>query len=131
MRAIALEAVDGAPEASPIEIVAVGGTASNLLKVLASGGLDRVLTRDGIAGALAILGVEPAALVAERYLVRPDRARILAAGAVILDAILERYDVASLHVSEAGIREGAILAVDHAGVAWRDRLPQLAHGWRS
>jgi exopolyphosphatase/guanosine-5'-triphosphate,3'-diphosphate pyrophosphatase len=131
MRAIALEAVEGILEASPSEIVAVGGTATNLLKVLYASGVDRALTRDGIAEAIALLAAQPAALAAERYLIRPTRARILAAGAAILDAFLERYDVSSLRVSEAGIREGTILAVDHAGVAWRDRLAQLAHGWRS
>ncbi len=131
MRAIALEAVEGALEASPSEIVAVGGTTSNLLKVLLASDGDRTLTHDGIAEALAILGAQPSDLAAERYLIRPTRARILSAGAVILDAILERYGVSSLRVSEAGVREGTILAVDHAGVAWRDRLAQLAHGWRS
>jgi exopolyphosphatase/guanosine-5'-triphosphate,3'-diphosphate pyrophosphatase len=131
MRAIALEAVGAALEASPAEIVAVGGTASNLRKVLVASGSDQMLTREGIAAALAILGAQPAAQAAERYLIRLTRARILAAGAAILDAILERYGVPSLRVSEAGIREGTILAVDHAGAAWRDRLPQLAHGWRS
>jgi exopolyphosphatase/guanosine-5'-triphosphate,3'-diphosphate pyrophosphatase len=131
MRAIALEAVGGALGAQPAEIVAVGGTASNLLKVLLAGDADRTLSRDGIAEALSVLGGQPSELAAERYLIRPSRARILAAGAVILDAILEHYDVAALRVSEAGIREGTILAVDHAGAAWRDRLAQLAHGWRS
>ncbi len=131
MQAIALEAVDGALDAQPMEIVAVGGTASNLLKILLRSDGDRVLTRDGIAEALAVLGAQPSDLAAERYLIRPSRARILAAGAAILNAILERYGVASLRVSEAGIREGTILAVDHAGAAWRDRLARLAHGWRS
>jgi exopolyphosphatase/guanosine-5'-triphosphate,3'-diphosphate pyrophosphatase len=131
MRAIAHEAVDGAFAANPSEIVTVGGTASNVLKVLLSGDSDRMLTRDGIAEVLAIVGAQPSDLAAERYLIRPSRARILAAGAVILDAILEHFRVASMRVSEAGIREGTILAVDHAGPAWRDRLAQLAHGWRS
>lgn len=131
MRAVAIETVEGGLEASPQEIVAVGGTASNLRKVLLASGEDVVLTRDGIAEALAILGAQPAALAAERYLIRPTRARILAAGAIILDAILQRYGVASLRVSDAGIREGTILAVNYAGPAWRDRLRQLAHGWRS
>ncbi len=131
MRAIALEAVDGALEARPVEIVAVGGTASNLLKVLLAGDGERWLTREGIAEASAILGAQPWALAAERYVIRPSRARILVAGAAILDAVLERYGVASLRVSEAGIREGTIVAVDHAGGAWRDRLAELAHGWRS
>jgi exopolyphosphatase/pppGpp-phosphohydrolase len=131
MRGVALEAVQGGLEASPEEIVAVGGTASNLRKVLLTSGDEVILTRDGLAEALAILGAQPAALAAERYAIRPTRARILAAGAVILDAILQRYGLASLRVSEAGIREGTILAVDHSGAAWRDQLPRLAHGWRS
>ena len=131
MRAIAQEAVDGAFTTNPSEIVAVGGTASNVLKVLMAGDGDRILTRDGIAEVLAIVGAQPSNLAAERYLVRPSRARILAAGAVILDAIIEHFGVASMRVSEAGIREGTILAVDHAGPAWRDRLAPLARGWRS
>ena len=48
----------------------------------------------------------------------------------IVDAILRALRRRRVRVSEAGIREGAILAVAHAGHAWRDRLPELAHGWR-
>jgi exopolyphosphatase/pppGpp-phosphohydrolase len=48
---------------------------------------------------------------------------------VIVDAILERYGVDRMQVSEEGIREGAILAASVAGPAWRDRLPFLAAGW--
>ena len=131
MRTAALQAVRGAPDASPSEIVAVGGTASNLLKLLPVANLDRTLTRERLSRTLAILAEEPAGLVSERHRIRPIRARILPAGAAIVDAILERYGVDRLRVSEAGIREGAILAVDHAGPAWRDRLALLAHGWRS
>lgn len=131
IHAIALEAVEGALEASPSEIVAVGGTASNLLKVLVASNVQRTLTRGDIAEAVAILGAQPAALAAERYLIRPTRARILPAGTAILDAILERYGVDRLRVSEVGVREGTILVVDHAGPAWRDQLARLAHGWRS
>ena len=28
------------------------------------------------------------------------------------------------------MREGAVLIADHVGLAWRDRLEELAHGWR-
>ncbi len=131
IRAFAMESVEDAFDARPSEIVAVGGTASNLLKVLLPGDGDGALTRDGIVEALAILGAQRSDLVAERCGIRPTRARILPAGAAILDAILERYGASSLRVSEAGIREGTILAVDHAGGAWRDRLATLAHGWRA
>ena len=55
---------------------------------------------------------------------------MLPAGAVIVEAILDRYGADEIQVSDAGIREGAILAAAHAGHAWRDQLPVLAHGWR-
>lgn len=127
----AIAAVREAPTAIPAEIVAVGGTASNLLKVLPAAALDRTLTRDRIDEALAILATEPAAVASERHLVKPIRARILPAGAAILGAILDHYGLDRLRVSDAGVREGAVLAVSHAGSAWRDRLAELAHGWRT
>jgi len=120
----------GAPDAAPAEIVAVGGTATNLLKVVPRARLDLVLTRSRITEAMDILERETAAEAVERHLVKPIRAAILPAGAAIMDALLTRYGMDRIRVSEAGIREGAILVVDHVGAGWRDRLPDLAHGWR-
>ena len=130
MRTVALDTIRAAPDATPAEIVAVGGTASNLLRVVPPAALDRVLTRARIEEAVATLTAEPAADVAERYQVNPARARLLPGGAAIMAAVIDRYGVDRIRVSDAGIREGLILAVAHAGPAWRDRLPDLAHGWR-
>jgi exopolyphosphatase/guanosine-5'-triphosphate,3'-diphosphate pyrophosphatase len=130
MYAAALDAVVAAPAASPVEIVAVGGTASNLRKVVRTAS-EAVLSQEHIAEALMLLGSMPAAAASERYAINPIRARILPAGAAILAAILDRYDVAEARVSESGIREGTILAVAHAGSPWRDRLVELTHGWRA
>ncbi len=130
MRAAAFEAILDAPDALPSEIIAVGGTASNLLKVLPAAALDRTLTRERIAEVQENLGSEPASVASERYLINSIRARILPAGGAILDAVLDRYGAERIRVSEAGVREGTILAVEHAGRAWRDRLAELAHGWR-
>jgi exopolyphosphatase / guanosine-5'-triphosphate,3'-diphosphate pyrophosphatase len=129
MYAAALDAVAGAPASNPAEIVAVGGTASNLRKVIAAA--PNALGQEHIAEALVLLGSMPVAVATERFAINPIRARILPAGAAILSAILDRYEVAQVRVSEAGIREGAVLAVAHAGPAWRDRLVGLAHGWRA
>jgi len=129
MYAAALEAVRSAPPGQPTEIVAVGGTASNLLKVVPEVP-DGVLSGTQITEAMRLLGSIPAAQAIERYALNPVRARILPAGAAILAAILERYGVPKVRVSHAGIREGTILAVAHAGPAWRDHLIDLAHGWR-
>ena len=46
-------------------------------------------------------------------------------------ASCDRYGADAIRVSEAGLREGVILAVEHAGPCWRDRLADLAHGWRA
>ena len=131
IREDAQRVLSDAPAAAPGEIVAVGGTVSNLLKVIRFGASRGTLTRDKTARAMASLATEPAAQAASRHGIREPRARILPAGAVIVDAILRHYGAEALRVSEAGIREGAILAAAHAGRAWRDRLPDLAHGWRA
>ena len=123
--------LDQAPDASPREIVGVGGTASNLVKVLPDALADRSLTPDRLDQIQRVLATEPADAAAERHLVNPTRARLLPAGAAIVGAILERYGLDRMRVSDASLREGAILAVHHAGAAWRDRLPELVHGWRA
>jgi exopolyphosphatase/pppGpp-phosphohydrolase len=130
MRGAAVEWIRDAPAATPAEIVAVGGTASNVLKVLPGGALDGSVTRQHLLDALAVLSIEPAARASERHGINPIRARILPAGVVILDAIMERYGVRQIRVSDAGIREGTVLAVQRAGPAWRDQLVALAQGWR-
>jgi exopolyphosphatase/pppGpp-phosphohydrolase len=130
LRAAARERLREAPDGRPRDVVAVGGTSENLLRVLPAAALDRTLTRARIAEAVDILATEPAELAAERHAVNVTRARILPAGAAILDAVLERYGLERLRVSEAGIREGAILASGHAGREWRDMLATLASGWR-
>jgi exopolyphosphatase/pppGpp-phosphohydrolase len=131
MRAAADEVLRGAPDASPSSVVAVGGTASNLLKVTPGGVEDQALTRERISQVLDTLLSMPAADLTERYYINPKRGPLLPAGAVIVEALMRRYEVDSVRVSEAGIREGAVLAADHAGRAWRDHLATLAHGWRT
>jgi exopolyphosphatase/pppGpp-phosphohydrolase len=129
MREAARRVVAGAPAASPEELVAVGGTTSNLLRVLPMTPEDRVLTRRRVALALSLLMIEGSIDAAARHALRPTRARLLPAGAVIVDAILERYAADGIRVSEEGIREGAVLAAAVAGRTWRDRLSTLAAGW--
>ena len=131
MHAEAREILGSSTDAGPRDIVGVGGTASNLIKVVPAALLDRTLTRRRLADIQGILAAEPAELAAERHLINPVRARLLPAGGAIVAALLERYGLDRIRVSNASLREGAVLAVHHAGSAWRDRLPELAHGWRS
>jgi exopolyphosphatase/guanosine-5'-triphosphate,3'-diphosphate pyrophosphatase len=129
MRQAAKAAMAAAPEARPSEVIAVGGTAENLLKLLPATAVDRMLTRRRITVALAMLTVQRSAEAAERHALRPQRARVLPAGALIVDAILERYGVERLRVCDEGIREGAVIAAAKAGSDWRDRLTSLVAGW--
>jgi exopolyphosphatase/pppGpp-phosphohydrolase len=130
MTAAADEILAGAVPSEPAELIVVGGTATNLLKVTSAGAGDERLSRARIGEALDTLLAEPAAVSSERFRINPKRAPILPAGAVIVDGLMRHYGVDEVRVSEASLREGAILAADHAGRAWRDRLPELAHGWR-
>jgi exopolyphosphatase/guanosine-5'-triphosphate,3'-diphosphate pyrophosphatase len=129
LRAEAHHRLASAPSGRPELLVAVGGTATNVIRVLPSARDDRLLSRQRLEQAMAVLATESAAEAAERHGTSLTRARLLPAGVAILEALLDRYELSELIVSEAGIREGAILAVAHAGSAWRDQLPWLAHGW--
>ncbi|HUQ78963.1 MAG TPA: hypothetical protein VM427_08870 [Patescibacteria group bacterium] len=122
------------PSRPPAEVVAVGGTASNLLKLVRRNrgreDLDS-LDRESLAAVRALVGRDLAATLAARYLMRDARIRLLAAGAAIIEVVLERTGVERIRVADTGIREGAIIAADRAGSAWRERLEELAHGWSS
>lgn len=113
----------------PGELVAVGGTASNLAKIAPGAAHDGRLTRDRLSAAVDEILATPAAVLAERYVLNPRRAPLLAAGAAIMEALIDHYRVDGLLVSEAGLREGTILVVTHDPLGWRDRLPRLIRGW--
>jgi len=129
LRAAAAEAVLTAPQSRLAEVVLVGGTASNLLKIFPDGRTSRRLTTTDLETAFGVVAGHSAEALVERFLVRPARARILGAGAAIVEAIMVRHGVGEVRVADGGVREGTVVAVAHAGAAWRDRLEELAHGW--
>jgi exopolyphosphatase / guanosine-5'-triphosphate,3'-diphosphate pyrophosphatase len=129
LRAAAREAVSAAPAFRPAEVVLVGGPASNLLKVVPGGPDSRRLGSGALEAAFRLVETESSEAIASRHGLRPARARILGAGAAIVEAIMFRFGVTEVRVADGGIREGTILAVAHAGSSWRDQLERLAHGW--
>ena len=44
---------------------------------------------------------------------------------------MERFELASIEISPASLREGAVLAVVHGGATWRSELSRLTLGWQS
>jgi len=129
LRAAAREAVGAAPSYQPTEMVLVGGPASNLVKVVPAGTMTRRLSSGDLEAVFRLVAEQSADAVAQRYGLRLARARMLAAGAAIVEAMMDRYGVTEVRVSEGGIREGTVLAVAREGTGWRDRLERLAHGW--
>ena len=132
LRKAADEAFEWNPSRPPVEVVFVGGTATNLIKLLRrSRDPERADVLDGAAldEARAMLLATPAEMLAATYGLREARIRLLAAGAAIVETVLDRLGVPSGRVVDTGIREGAIIAADRAGEGWRDRLEELAHGW--
>lgn len=128
LRAEVRAAMRSAPPFEASELVAVGGTARSLLRV-GPASPNRTISARRLGRALELIGTSDAASISDRFNVRLSRARVLGAGATILAAALERYDLRRLHVAAGGLREGVILAVHRAGRRWRDRLPDLARGW--
>jgi exopolyphosphatase / guanosine-5'-triphosphate,3'-diphosphate pyrophosphatase len=119
----------GAPGEEAGDLVLVGGTATNLLRLMPPSTRGR-LTPLRLAGALDLLARIPAADIAAERAIRPERACLLPAGAAIVAALLERYGSTSVRVSEAGVREGTVRALSRAGANWRDALSDLARGSR-
>ncbi|CAN5652143.1 Ppx/GppA phosphatase family protein [soil metagenome] len=110
---------DRLPEAHPARAVFVGGTATNLARL-------GPLRRDGLALAYRWLGSLTAAQLAKRFGVNLRRAGQLPAGAAIVDALLAHYTLDGAKVSEASLRDGAIIAAARLGADWPGRLAELA-----
>ncbi|HEX6819388.1 MAG TPA: hypothetical protein VF120_13510 [Ktedonobacterales bacterium] len=129
-----LAAVD--PPTPPHEVAVCGGTAGALAALgthlfgenttriavrqghLAEVTGRRILTRYHLETVLAVLAQEPAVKVAARYHIKAPRARLLAAGALVLLAAMERLGVSRLNVSRRGLREGSMLAYVYRGDDW-------------
>jgi exopolyphosphatase/guanosine-5'-triphosphate,3'-diphosphate pyrophosphatase len=99
------EAFQGVVAPVPRLGLATGGTARALRKIV-----GRRLGEQELLAALRLLGAEPAAVVADSYGIPPERARTLAAGAIILLEARRRLGV-PLEVARGGVREGAALAL--------------------
>jgi exopolyphosphatase/pppGpp-phosphohydrolase len=83
--------------------VAVGGSATSLGRVAGP-----MLDAPSLQRALTELTAAPAAAVAERFVIDPERARLLPAGLLILEGA-SRLLEATIQVGRGGIREGVLL----------------------
>ncbi len=105
------------PELEPEDAVGVAATITSLAALdLGLEEYDRsrvhghVLTRDGARAQLERLAALPLAERRRVPALDPDRAPVIVAGAAILLAILDAYDLDAIRVSERDLLDGAALA---------------------
>ncbi len=104
-RARVREVLDGVRPPATARVVAVGGSATSLRRIAGP-----VLDADAFARTLAMLAGARAAELARRFALDEDRARLLPAGLLILQAAAELFG-APLEVANGGLREGLLLEV--------------------
>jgi exopolyphosphatase/guanosine-5'-triphosphate,3'-diphosphate pyrophosphatase len=87
----------------PAQAVAVGGSATSLRKVVGA-----VLEYETLERGVRVLCGDPAADVARRFELDPERVRILATGVLLLEKLSELLGQ-PLQIGKGGLREGVIL----------------------
>jgi len=117
------------PEAPPA-LVVTGSSASSLLKLARHAfkldeKSDRMTYAD-LSACEGLLGALPAQEIAQRFEQNIERARILAAGALVIQAAMQRLQLNEIHVSSQGVREGALLARTRYGEHWLDEVNHIA-----
>jgi exopolyphosphatase / guanosine-5'-triphosphate,3'-diphosphate pyrophosphatase len=103
LRVDAAGALAGAAPPPVAVAVAVGGSAASLRRLVGA-----VLEPDSLRRALEVLSAAPAAEVARRYALDPERVRLLPAGILTLEAA-GRCLGRPLEIGNGGLREGVLL----------------------
>ena len=103
MRAAAREAFAAATIPPAADAVAVGGSAASLPTLVGP-----VLDAAALERALGVLTGAPAAEVARRNGLAPERTQLLPAGILVLDAAAQRLGL-PLRIARGGLREGVVL----------------------
>ncbi|HET8863490.1 MAG TPA: hypothetical protein VFM94_09600 [Solirubrobacterales bacterium] len=87
----------------PVQAVAVGGSATSLRRLVGA-----VLEYETLERGVRVLCGDPAADVARRFELDPERVRILATGVLLLEKLSELLGQ-PLQIGKGGLREGVIL----------------------
>jgi exopolyphosphatase/guanosine-5'-triphosphate,3'-diphosphate pyrophosphatase len=94
---------DGVDVEQPAQAVAVGGSATSLRRLVGA-----VLEYETLERGIRVLCSDPAADVARRFELDPERVRILATGVLLLEKLSELLGQ-PLQIGKGGLREGVIL----------------------
>src|SRR5437667_1502455 len=114
----------------PPVLIVTGGSANSLL-FLARNAFSlemnhTQLTQKDLMRCQGLLISLPAEEVAQRFEQPLGRARILLAGALIIQTVMSRLRINEIHVSSHGIREGVLLAYERYRERWLEIVSQSA-----
>jgi hypothetical protein len=84
------------------------------------------LTQQDLIRCEGLLSSLTAEEIAQRYNQPLERARILLAGALIIQVAMSRLHMNEIHISPHGIREGVLLAFERYGEHWLEIVSQSA-----
>jgi exopolyphosphatase/guanosine-5'-triphosphate,3'-diphosphate pyrophosphatase len=94
---------EGVEIEQPAQAVAVGGSATSLRRLVGA-----VLEYETLERGIRVLASDPAAEVAKRFELDPERVRILATGVLLLEKLSELLGQ-PLQIGKGGLREGVVL----------------------
>jgi exopolyphosphatase/guanosine-5'-triphosphate,3'-diphosphate pyrophosphatase len=94
---------EGVEVEQPAQAVAVGGSATSLRRLVGA-----VLEYETLERGIRVLCSDPAADVARRFELDPERVRILATGVLLLEKLSELLGQ-PLQIGKGGLREGVVL----------------------
>lgn len=135
LRAEAHHLLSGMPVGHPQRGIVVGGSGTNLVR-LTSQDQDEdeeqtasvLIDKARAAQAIEIVMSAPSHELVEEYGLRERRIVQMAAGASLIEATLDCYNLERLEASDASLREGVLIARTLSGAAWRHDLTELVSG---
>jgi exopolyphosphatase/guanosine-5'-triphosphate,3'-diphosphate pyrophosphatase len=133
LRTEAHHLLSGMPVGHPTRGIVVGGSGTNLVTLTApddddAADEDWLIDKVRIGRAVRLVMRHPSAELVDTYGLRERRIVQMAAGASLIEATLDCYGLPHLEASDASLREGAILAWQRGGEAWREGLFDLLTG---
>jgi exopolyphosphatase/guanosine-5'-triphosphate,3'-diphosphate pyrophosphatase len=111
----------------PERAIVAGGSGTNVSRLLRRERTTRI-DRAAIDDGFAVLLADPAAAIAARTGLTERRVAQLAAGLAIGEALFVRLGLDNADVSDASLREGALIAAWFAGQDWPTALPGIVAG---
>ena len=127
LRAEAHHLFSSLPTGHPQRGIVVGGSGTNLIRLTTEEGDEnapdsRLIDTERTAKAIEIVKARPSAELVQAYGLRERRVLQMAAGASLIEAALDCYNLTALEASDGSLREGTIIARAKAGDAWREEL---------